>query len=305
MAFETYYDLAEVKLSFSGHETFPFRYTWLPKGVQNVALFPDLFLRDDAIVILGVGKNMVQSIRYWCESLDLIESPVRGKFIATELGTKLFGSEGWDPFMEHPATLWLLHWKLASKYEKGTTWFLAFTRWGAPIFTKEQIGIWIMGLIEDNPSARVTQNSLNRDIDVFLRTYVQSRKKSKLLEDSFDCPLVELGLIIESEPDIYEFTKGTRASLPDEIFIYALHDYWQNNSPDQNAVSFETIQYGPGSPGRVFGLSENATFERLDSVPIWTGLSLDTTAGMRNVFRASNVILNPIEILSRYYDSGY
>lgn len=302
MTYATYFDIADARLNFSGHETFPFRYTWLPKGVKNVALHPDLFLKDDAIVILGVGKNMVHSIRYWCESLDLIESPERGQFRVTELGDKLFGLEGWDLFLEHPATLWLLHWKLASRLDKGTTWFLAFTRWGAPNFTKDQLRNWIMGLIEDIPSARATQNSLKRDIDVFVRTYVQSRKKQKFLEDSFDCPLVELGLINEIELGVYEFTNGARASLPDEVFIYALHEYWQNNNPRQNSISFEMAQYGPGSPGRVFGLTENAMFERLERLPNWTGMALDTTAGMRSIFRSSKKILDSFEILAQYYE---
>ena len=302
MTIATYYDISEAKLNFSGHETFPFRYTWLPKGVQSVSRYPDLFLRADAIVILGVGKNMVQSIRYWCESLDLVESPERGIFEVTELGHRLFGSDGWDPYMEHPATLWLLHWKLASRLKKGTTWFLAFTRWGAPNFTKLQLRNWIMGLIEGNTSVRVTQNSLKRDIDVFVRTYVQSRKKSKFLEDSFDCPLVELGLISEVESDVYEFTRGARASLPDEIFIYAISEYWNHNKQNQNSISFETILYGPGSPGRVFGFTENALYERLDRLPNWTGMSLDTTAGMRSVFRVQSLELNPIEVLSHYYE---
>jgi len=298
----TYFDLADKHLNFSGHETFPFRYTWLTKGVQNVNKYPNLFLRDDAIVILGVGKNMVHSIRYWCESLDLIESPKRGEFQVTDIGNRLFSANGWDPFIEHPATLWLLHWKLASRIEKGTTWFLAFTRWGAPTFTKEQLRNWILHLIEGNNSTRATRNSLKRDIDVFVRTYVPSRKKTKFLEDSFDCPLVELGLLSEIEADIYEFTRGSRLSLPDEIFIFALFDYWRKNYPEQNSVSFEMILYGAGSPGRVFGLSENAVYERLVRLPNWTGMSLDTTAGMRNIFRNSNVSLSPNEILSRYYE---
>ena len=272
--------------------------------MQNVVIHQDLFLKDDAIVILGVGKNMVSSIRYWCESLDLIESPERGVFQATELGNLLFNPDGWDPYLEHPATLWLMHWKLASKIDKGTTWFLAFTRWGAPTFTKLLLTNWILSLIEDNTSTRATRNSLKRDVDVFVRTYVPSRKKTKFVEDSFDCPLVELGLIQEIDSDVYEFTKGSRESLPDEIFTFALYDFWQNTSPNQNSIAFETIQYGPGSPGRVFGLTENAMYERLTRLPEWSGIWLDTTAGMRNIYRQTGTSIDPIEFLFRYYSIG-
>ena len=51
--------------SFSGHETFPFRYTWLKKGVDAVSDDPSVFSSDRATITLGVGKNMVRSIRHW------------------------------------------------------------------------------------------------------------------------------------------------------------------------------------------------------------------------------------------------
>ncbi len=76
------------KYGFTGHETFPFRYTWLAKGVRGVAGTPGLFSREDALVALGVGKNMVKSIRHWCEALGLIErKPSRAAgMCATDLG---------------------------------------------------------------------------------------------------------------------------------------------------------------------------------------------------------------------------
>ena len=51
--------------SFSGHESFALRYLWLKKGYDALADNPEFFQRDDAMVILGVGKNMVRSIRHW------------------------------------------------------------------------------------------------------------------------------------------------------------------------------------------------------------------------------------------------
>src|SRR5437870_5494831 len=65
--------------SFSGHETFPFRYPWLKKGFDAVQEDPFIFLRDNAITTLGVGKNMVRAIRHWCLTTGVIEeSPAGG-----------------------------------------------------------------------------------------------------------------------------------------------------------------------------------------------------------------------------------
>jgi len=49
--------------SFSGHESFPLRYGWLKKCVDAVAEDAVFFARDDAMVALGVGKNMVRAVK--------------------------------------------------------------------------------------------------------------------------------------------------------------------------------------------------------------------------------------------------
>ena len=70
--------VAVVQHSFSGHETFPFRYPWLKKGFDAVGEDPHVFLRDDAITTLGVGKNMVRSIRHWCLTAGVLAALRRG-----------------------------------------------------------------------------------------------------------------------------------------------------------------------------------------------------------------------------------
>ena len=59
----------------SGHETFSFRYTWLPKAVRALASDPFLFSNEEnAMVALGVGKNMVRSIRFWSQAASIIRA---------------------------------------------------------------------------------------------------------------------------------------------------------------------------------------------------------------------------------------
>ncbi len=91
--------------SFSGHETFPVRYAWLPKAVQHLRRNPELFTNDDeALVTLGVGKNMVHAVRHRGQAFGMIEPTGRK---VTTLGDKLLGADGWDPYLEDPGTLWL------------------------------------------------------------------------------------------------------------------------------------------------------------------------------------------------------
>lgn len=302
MSQEIYFDIENKKLTFSGHETFTFRYIWLTKCVRKVRLFPDLFFRDDAIVILGVGKNMVRSMRYWGERLNLIEKIGQREYSPTEVGEKIFGEDGWDPYLEHPATLWYLHWNLCRNLETGPTWYLSFSKWGSPTFTRDQLSTWLIRLIEgSNNNSRATENSIRRDIEVFIRTYVDTSKKQKNREDLFDSPLIELGLVQSLDQSLFEFTSRKRFSLPDEIFAWALIDYWKNNFKMQKSISFESIFYGQGSPGRNFRFDENELFDRLERIPEYSGLVFDSTAGMRSVFHKTDIFPKDTDIFEKYY----
>jgi hypothetical protein len=106
--------------SFAGHETFPFRYTWLRRAADFVRCEPEAFGREDAMVRLGVGKNMVRSMRHWALASGVLEEDKsvvnnRGRFLkVTDFGERLLGPEGWDPFLEDTASMWLLHACLSS-----------------------------------------------------------------------------------------------------------------------------------------------------------------------------------------------
>ena len=112
--------------SFSGHETFVFRYGWLKKGLDGFKDRSDIFSRDEAVVSLGVGKNMVRAIRHWCLATGLLveEDGRRGGLIPTEFGKFLLDEV--DPYLERDGSLWLLHWHLATNSRRATTWYWAF-----------------------------------------------------------------------------------------------------------------------------------------------------------------------------------
>ncbi len=52
-----------IRPTFGGHEKFVFRYGWLKKGVDTLSKNPAVCKDDDALVVLGVGKYMVRSLR--------------------------------------------------------------------------------------------------------------------------------------------------------------------------------------------------------------------------------------------------
>ena len=306
-----------MRYGFSGHQTFPFRYAWLPKGAGAVREDPEVFLQPDALVRLGVGKNMVASIRFWCEALGLLE--MRGRSgVLTPLGELLFGSappadprrtsrrvhEGVDPYLEDPGTLWLLHWQLASRPYPASTWHLAFTRWGESIFTRDDLARWLLRCAHEGNANRSSIQSIRRDVDVFLRTYLPARDdRRRPLEDSFDCPLAELGLIRRAGPGRFAFERGPRPSLPDEVLVFALADFWRYGAPDQKTLTLERVLFDPGSPGAAFKLGDRDLVEVLERLPANCGLRYDETAGQRVISRDRE--RNPLEFLAEYYGTAW
>ncbi len=221
---------SETVPKFAGHETFTLRYGWLKKAVDATRQRQDIFLQDDALVTLGVGKNMVRSIRHWGLVTGILEESDdvpnnRGRSIRpSALGDLLFGPRGLDPYLEEAGTLWLIHWQLAGIPDGPTTWFWVFNHLPDSEFTKEKLLADLVALAGQAGWKRVADNSLRRDIDCFLRTYVPARtSRTAVLEETLDCPLAELGLIQELEANhVYGFARGEHASLPLPVFAYAL-----------------------------------------------------------------------------------
>ena len=295
-------------MSFSGHETFPFRYTWLKKAVDAVDGGEYAFHADDAMVRLGVGKNMVSSIRHWGVAVGMLqEAPARrGRriraFVSTDLGGRLFRDGGWDPFLEDPGTLWLLHWQLVSRPERATTWWWVFNQYPGTVFTRAGIQEALETLGAQRGWTRMTSASLKRDIEVFIRTYAPQRRRNVLLEDTLDCPLAELGVIrASSRHQTFVLVRSDHDSLPDEIFAYALADYLGRRSSRMQTVTLEDLSFGEGAPGRVFCLDEWGLLDRLDRIEALTdgGVVFDETAGLKQIY--VHRVPQPEEMLRRYY----
>jgi len=109
------------------HETFTPRYGWVFKGYDRCCKNGHVFNDTNAIEQLGVGKNMVRSIRFWCILFRLLEdAEAQGHLRRTAFGKSLLDSQTvWDPYPEDPASLWLLHWQVFRPPWMAVSWNLA------------------------------------------------------------------------------------------------------------------------------------------------------------------------------------
>lgn len=280
---------------FAGHESFPFRYGWLKKGVdaisgEDASLF---FARPDALIPLGVGKNMVYSIRHWLVVLGLAEMYGKGRGRKSDLrpsdfATELLGDEGWDPYLEDEGTLWLLHHRLVMSRERAATWWWGFHRPPTATFRRSELVAELLAAAAAK-GWRATAGTVKRDVDCFVRTYLPLARQRADSEDAVACPLTTLGLVQPtSEKDEYILSYGFQPSLPDAIFRWAVAEFCRDTNVsvgDAFSVSLERLLHDEGSPGRVFRLSEEAMLERLYRLGHHThgDWEYDETSGLRQL----------------------
>lgn len=272
---------------FSGHQTFVFRHGWLEKGVALIRENPRGFLADDAIVALGVGKNMVESIKYWCSQAGLIEeAPEPGSMQLTNFGEYIFGREkdaGVDPYLEDDATLWLLHYNLVARAPESAL-SIAINSLNKPEFSKAELLAFIQRYLAGKVS--VSDKTLERDIDCFIHTYVGT--KSKNLEESFDCPLLALSLVQPTvDPDLFRMNIGPKQNLPVELIGYALLNQMGEGS---SSINLYNATYAVGSPGQIFKLNDNAIVDAVEELERITRgkFAFTDTAGLNSIQFSGN-----------------
>jgi uncharacterized protein YkvS len=294
----------DFKGQFSGHETFPLRHLWLRKAfdaAEGRGASRSVFTGPESIVTFGVGKNMALAIRHWALACKIIKE--EGTTVRpTELGQSLFGGEKpWDPFMERPATTWLVQWLVAGDPEMSTTWYWAFNHLSAQTFDHEALGRSILEYCRARQWSRIAEKTVTRDVECFIRSYVPRSDKAAG-EDALEPVLAELGLIRSIGGRLYEFRRGPKPSLPDGVFAFALNEFWERHAAAASTLSVEAIAYEPGSPGRVFKLDENSVVERLTAMEEVTNGKLvwSDSAGVRQVLKVKP-INHPLSLLGQAY----
>jgi hypothetical protein len=267
--------------TFSGHETFSLRITWLPKAVAALTGGKDLF-RDarKGMEALGIGKNMVQSLAFWIQATGVAEKSEANDFIITEFGKEVFDADsGKDPYLENTQTLWLLHWNLCQGWMEGKrqrrpyAWHHFVNKLRDDEITATETVDHFHGAETFN-GRELSGVTLRQHFDVFLRTYVdgESSGPRALPEDTLDSPLTPLRLIRPHgekklvsgrRETVYRIQNGPKPSLSLLTFRHCLHQWWNHAYPNEQALTVRQISLDDDSPGRVFRLPENSIHDLL------------------------------------------
>jgi hypothetical protein len=279
------------RYTFSGHESFYCKSLWLKKGYDFLQSGND-FNAEDAVVSLGVGKNMVAAIRYWLRAFGLLEENR-----PTEFAKFIFDdNNGVDPYIEDLGTLWLLHYwlvknEVASIYK---LFFIDFHKEKNNEFTREQLQGFLKRKNAESGYANLyNENTVKRDIGVLIQNYVMP-KQDRPNED-FAALLLDLNLLRQSESNnktLYFNIKGKSELVP-EIFLYAIIDDKNN----EQIVPFDKLM----DWALIFCLSKT---ELIDTILLLVekysnSLRYTDDGGIKQLFFLKEIDKN--EVLEKYY----
>jgi hypothetical protein len=278
------------RVAFGRHETFALRYSWLSKGFQALSEDPKVFESDDATVVLGVGKNMVVAIRYWLRAAQMIH-PSEPQ--STEIGHLLLDlKKGFDPYLEDEATIWLIHWLIATNAELATSFFWFFNKFHKPEFTSQELVTALSDFVKENvnQNKRASATTLKNDAQLLHRMYTQSKGNSRMpLEEALDSPLSLLKLITQTAGGrSFRSKPESRPGLPIGILGFAVSQIMEQRSI--TSIPIEDLMYSKtdyAAPGSVFRLTENDLITKLERlVDYKPGLfEIRETAGIHQLYR--------------------
>lgn len=269
--------LLRYTLRFSGHETFPLRYAWLPRAFEMLKETDALAQDDQALTELGLGRNMLKALRFWLEVTDVAQPVGNGCFERTSFGEGLFGKGGRDRYIEDPSTLWLLHWKISTHQRAPlfAWWYLLYKR-TRPEFTRSELtDVFVeeSRRIGPKPRSKVT---VRQHIDIFLHSYLPMKRGPRSVqEDVLDCPLTDLRLVEqvgEAESDegrrrrepLLRIRRGPKPEISDGLFEYCLLDFWRTHHGNEATLGLREVHASEFSVGLTLGLPEQELWERLE-----------------------------------------
>lgn len=294
---------------FGRHETFTPRYGWLKKGYDGVKRNSNIFNSPDAIEELGVGKNMVKSILFWSlathivEPIDLTNTPrIGGELKTSKLGDKLLCSKnGWDTYLEDPASLWLLHWEICMPTIYASAWPLALNNTFLKSFDLKILTQTIsIAKNELESLKRYSDESIKKDASCFIRTYSKVNDDNK--ENEIECPFTQLNLINMDKDGNHKFNFNHKNNLPPLIFLAACIKFSHHTQINGKILSLKKISYAYNSPCMVFKISETQAGTYLEeAVRDIDDIEFVESQGNRQLqFERDSESLY-LEVLERYY----
>lgn len=249
--------------------------------MKNVVRDKTVFMGDkgNPMDILGIGANMVKSLRYWLQAVGLTSEPTSGKKYQTltRFGEIIYEN---DRYIEEIGTLWFLHYKLATNEPDATAWYYFFNEFNRNEFNRDDFVKQISTYIMLNGS-EISDRSLEDDFNCIINTYVPRIKSNPGKvhpESNIDCPLGELSLvdIANKKAKIYKKSVPKLDSIHPLVVLAAI----VNQAKGEKQIKISSIQNDKCNAGKVFNLDIITLTSLLNRIELMGYIKVIRTAGL-------------------------
>ena len=263
-------ELNPSKTSFGRNETFNLRYSWLNKGIKEFKHNNNIFSSEEAPLVLGVGKNMVNSIKYWLGAYKIIDFS-KDSAMQTDFGILI---DKHDPYLENPATLWLLHWKLCTNPDNATFYYWFFNYFKKTKFTKVELINEVVEWLDDKGCKKISPSTIDRDTLLLLKTFSNSSEEIKNFEESLENPFYALNLLSKNTDGSYSTIYEPRESINIQVLGMCLIEIFEstevNNLLNQSAKRLQMpvgeFLYEVPSITKIFRINETYFYQLLEEL---------------------------------------
>jgi len=293
----------DIKMKFRAHETFFIRKGWLSKGMKYVKQTDGMVFIDkenNPMDTLGIGSNMVKSLRYWLLATGLTEENTSGKRIQTftPLGKLVYEN---DRYMEESGTLQLLHYQLASNKEFATSWYYFFNEFSLYEFTQEDFITSIKTYVKMQNVEIGTERTFGDDFACIIGTYFSKKAgESENPENNISCPFSELGLInlLDGKKGLYKKSIPPVSSFAPYVILAIISD----KANGQKEIKLNELLQGKNNIGRIFNLDTISMIEILRKAEKTGELKIIRTAGL-DVVQLRNPENDFLHYVKKFYES--
>jgi hypothetical protein len=250
--------------------------------------------------VLGIGRNMVKSLQFWCEAMGVLTAAPGGGHVPGPIGLKLLDPvSGWDPYLESVESLWLLHWQLSTGAALAA-WAEVFAEDRLSRFDRQQL-IAALGRRAAGAARPLASSTLDQHAAIFLQSYHQAERSG---DDTSWCPLQDLSLLraVKNDDGRVVFSAERRAplGLSLRVFAIALIEFIDLTDPSASSVAFSQILNGANSPGVVFRIDEpelRMFIENLVQGPLRAALRFVDTADTQSIV-LDRALIDPAYLLA-------
>lgn len=286
-----------MKTRFKGHETFFFREGWLSKALYEMHVNNNdtLFSGNNGIVKLGVGSNMVKSIKYWMLTSKLIKLNSKTRcYELTELGNIIAAK---DVYLEDMFSLWILHLNIVRNFESATTWNLFFNEFKAEKFNANHVKD-VLKTYLSSKEVSFAEKSLDTDINVLLNMYTKE-KSSNDPEENYLCPFSRLGLLGINRNEFAKKIPDLN-NIDELVILYAILLMIENDEDSGNYISISKLEEGENSLVNLMHFNRIIINEYLEQLANQSFIRIEKTAGLDMIYVTTE--LSSLDVVKMYFE---